>query len=152
MNDPIIHNEWSQTGNTLTTRLSGPADLKHVETWRDGLYRAAAMIPEGTRFKMLIDLRGYEVDEIDQEVHKIQRMVLPTFLVEHNHRIAYFKLYPEADEPAVEKRSASCIAVAHVHHDCNKMDLYNTRLSEPGERFFCAIEQAEEWISGPQPV
>jgi hypothetical protein len=36
--------------------------------------------------------------------------------------------------------------VAHLHHDCDKMDRYNELLATEAERFFCATDQALAWL------
>jgi hypothetical protein len=145
---PVFTSHWNSDEATLVTRLSGPIDLDGILNWKSGLYEAAEKIPADSRFKMLIDIRGYEVADIDREAHKVQREVIPIFLAEHDFRAGYLDLFPEVPDIDVAKRGPVCITVAHVHHDCSKMENYNSRFGRENEQFFCDVEAAEQWLGG----
>lgn len=147
MTRPACSNEWSAEARLLTTRISGPVSLADVEAWIEGLRAAEDCIPPGEPFRMLIDLRGYEVADVDPEVHKVQREIIPRFLARHGFRAAYLSLFEESEELAIETDGPICAAAAHVHHDCNKMTLYDGRLGRANERFFCDLSEAEEWLA-----
>jgi hypothetical protein len=48
----------------------------------------------------------------------------------------------------IDPDRARCVAVAHVHHECEKMALYNQNLGRATERFFFHLSDAEEWLRG----
>jgi hypothetical protein len=146
MEEKIVATAWRAQARILATRLTGPVYLEDVNRWREELYEMSARIPAASQFKMLVDLRGYEVDRIAREVHQVQREVIPRFLAGYKFRVAFLDLF-EVGELNVPERNAVCVAVAHVHHDCNKMELYDQSLGRPHEHFFCHIADAETWLA-----
>jgi hypothetical protein len=139
---PFLTTYYPEDG-LLRTRLSGLLRADDVDAWRDGLNRTAAAIP--TPFRMLVDIRGYEVAEQDPSVHRTQREVVPLFLAAHGFRPAFFDLF-EAEPPPPTDGAARCLAVAHVHHDAAKMAGYTERLGRAAERFFTDPGEAEAWL------
>ncbi len=129
---------------TLHSRVSGVLPSADVTAWRDALYRTAAAIPRRAAFRVLADIRGYEVAEQERAVHAVMREVLPVFLAEHGFVVGFWRLY-EAVPPAAIP-GARCRAVAHVHHDRDKMDRYNELLGSDAERFFDDGTAAREWL------
>ncbi|HVZ37982.1 MAG TPA: hypothetical protein VHI13_01800 [Candidatus Kapabacteria bacterium] len=146
MLERIIESEWNEADRTLTTRLAGPLTLDEVEAWEDGLYRTSDAIPFGCTFAMLIDMTGYNALAVDRATHAFQRAVIPTFLAAYDHRAAYLKLFDDIGEIAAPRRDAICGAVAHVHHDCTKMESFERELATENERFFCTRDAALEWL------
>jgi len=146
MEEKTFKTEWRDCARILATWLSGPVDLGDVNRWRDDLYDISTHIPAASQFKMLVDLRGYDVDQIAREVHQVQREIIPRFLAGYKFRVALLDLF-EVGELSVPERNAVCTAVAHVHHDCNKMELYDQSLGRPYEYFFCHIADAETWLA-----
>ena len=137
---------WIEEKRLLTTRVTGVLTKSDVQSWRDLLHMTGRRIASDTDFRMMIDIRGYEVSEQDREVHMRMREVTPLFLAGHGFTVGFFRLYDEKP-PSPEASLARCIAVAHVHHDAAKMERYNELLSTPVERFFVDAEEADRWLS-----
>lgn len=97
---------------------------------------------------MLVDIRGYSVSDMDPTVHKVQREVIPLFLASHHFRTGFIDFFGVKGEIAASRDNATCLAVAHVHHDCPKMELYRQTLGREEEGFFCQLPEAEAWLSG----
>lgn len=136
---------YDSNGQTLMTQVSGVMTLPEVTAWRESLYQLARDLPPSAEFRTLIDLFGYDVAEQDREAHTALRETTPIFLAVHGFAVGFWRLY-ELDAPVAEA-SARCRAVAHVHHECDKMDRYNELLATPVERFFCDREAATVWLS-----
>lgn len=151
MLERIIKSDWNEEERMLATRLAGPVTLDEIEAWEDGLYLASDGIPPGSTFAMLIDLTGYNALAVDRATHALQRAVIPTFLAAYDHRVAYLKLFDDVDDIAAPRRDAHCGAVAHVHHDCTKMESFEAQLSSENERFFCTRDAALEWLRASAP-
>jgi hypothetical protein len=118
-----------------------------VVSWRAGLYAAAASIPRLASFKLLVDLRGYEVATMDPAVHKVQREVIPNFLSSYHFRTGFIEFFGVKGEVVRNHEDIHCLAVAHIHHEGPKLDLYRKTLSREEESFFSSLPEAEAWIS-----
>lgn len=141
-----IRTAFAPDAGVLRTRLSGVLSAAEVGAWAADLEQAGRAIAFAHPFRMIVDIRGYEVAEQDPGVHRLQRLVIPTFLARHGFEVGYFRLFEVENSIAAEAGLARCIAVAHVHHDAGKMALYNERLATPAEAFFTDPEEAEAWI------
>ena len=130
---------------TLVTSVSGVLTLAEVAEWRDDLARTAGALPPGDEFRALIDIRGYEVADQDRAVHQVMREVVPTFLARHGFAVGFWRLYDAT--PPEPTGAARCRAVAHVHHDGDKMDRYDELLGTVTERFFRDRDAAEAWLA-----
>jgi hypothetical protein len=146
MTTEIMHTTWDSTEQILRTRISGVLHQEQVEAWKQSLEQMSRQIPKHLNFTMLIDIQGYEVSEQDKAVHQQQRVVIPTFLARHGFEVGFFRLFEVQNTIPPNPNRARCVAVAHVHHDCNKMALYNQNLGRSSERFFCQISEAEAWL------
>ena len=147
MAEPVVTvaSRWFPERALLVTELRGPVDTEAVEAWRTGLDAAVNELPAGTRFKLLLDLRGYEPASLD--AHRQMRTVVPDLLVTHGLRPAFTDLFPEALEPAVTaERDVVCVAFANVHHDETKMGRYEDAVATANQRFFTSRSAAEEWL------
>ncbi|MEP0914926.1 hypothetical protein NDI45_28940 [Leptolyngbya sp. GB1-A1] len=142
----IMHTTWNSTEQILRTRISGILHQEQVEAWEQSLEQVSRQIPKHLDFTMLIDIQGYEVSEQDKAVHQQQRVVIPTFLARHDFEVGFFRLFEVQNTISPNLDRARCVAVAHVHHDCNKMALYNQNLGRSNERFFCQLSEAEAWL------
>lgn len=142
----MIQTTWNPVEQILRTRISGVLRPEQVEEWERSLEQASNQIPNTVNFAMLVDIQGYEVSEQDKAVHQQQRVVIPTFLARHGFEVGFFQLFEVQNTITPDPDRACCIAVAHVHHDCNKMALYNHNLGRSTERFFCRLSEAEEWL------
>ena len=134
--------EWNEDVKLLTTRLASPNRVEDIRDWKASLEEAIAKI-EGP-FKLLVDMRGYEYNE-NPDAHQEMRVVVPTLLAEHGLRTAIMELFPEATLEVKESR-ATAAAVAYVHHNENKMAVYNTLQTLKVEQFFTDRAEAERWI------
>lgn len=130
--------------STLYTALNGRIGCDEVAAWEAELFGAARSLPEGTRFQMIEDLRGYEVAEQSVVVHKEARVVTPNFLAAHGFVVGFFRLYDETPpEPSEPRR---CWRVVHLHHDEQKMARYREILGSRRESFFSDPDEAREWL------
>jgi hypothetical protein len=121
-------------------------DVAAVRAWKEGLEAAVALIPDGTPFRLLLDLTGYEPAALD--AHREMRTVVPELLVAHGLRPAFADLYPEAPEPQLRtERDVVCVAFANVHHDDEKMSRYEERIATTNQRFFTSRAAAEDWLA-----
>ncbi len=148
MNQSTIQTEWRPVEQILLTRVAGILRQEQVEEWERDLERTSRQIPKNLTFVMLVDIRGYEVSEQEREVHQLQRIIIPTFLARHGFEVGFFRLFDVRNTIPIDPDRARCVAVAHVHHDCEKMALYNQNLGRATERFFCNLSDAEEWLRG----
>jgi hypothetical protein len=143
---PLMDTRWDPDRAVLTTQLKGHVDVEDVLTWRVGLTEALQRLPDGTAFRLLLDIDGYEPASL--EAHKKMRTVIPEVLLRHGLRPAFLDLFPEAEEPAVSAdRGVVCIAFANVHHDGTKMARYDQEIATPTQRFFTSRAEAEAWLA-----
>lgn len=146
MSDSAVITEWDENKKSLITRFSGKPTITDVHQWRDELYNATQLLPDNTNFKMLIDLRGYTVDLVEKEIHFVQREVIPTFLSLHNFKVGYLALFEAEVAVKAGERNVNCVAVAHIHHECHKMEAYDQKFGRNNDRYFCDGEAAEQWL------
>ena len=140
-----IGSTWDAGRRVLETRLAGEVTHDDVRIWKEGLDREVARLVDGTRFKLLFDLRGFEA--VDVEVHKAMREVVPRLLAAHGLRPAFIDLFDDGPELAVTSaRGIACTAFANVHHDDVKMRDYETRIAKHNQRFFSSRGAAEAWL------
>jgi hypothetical protein len=147
---------WDARQAILRTRFPGPAGIAEVVAWRAGLYAAAASIPRLSSFKLLVDLRGYEVSVMEPSVHKVQREIVPIFLATYHFRTGFIDFFGVKGDTVRYREEAHCRGVAHVHHDAPKMELYRQTLGRDDESFFSSLPEAEAWIASvplePKPL
>ncbi len=142
-----VRSGWDAERGWLVTELRETVGRAAVEAWRAGLMETVDGIPDGTSFKLLLDLSGYEPASLD--AHKAMRDVVPSLLVAHGLRPAFLDLFPEAEEPVIRtERDVVCVAFANVHHDPEKMAGYEERIATVNQRFFTSRSAAEEWLAG----
>ncbi|MBD1912077.1 MULTISPECIES: hypothetical protein [unclassified Leptolyngbya] len=141
-----IQTVWSPEENILRTHIAGIVNHEQVEEWKQTLERESRKIPNHLSFSMLVDIQGYEVSEQDPAVHQQQRVIIPTFLARHGFEVGFFRLFDIQNTIPPDPDRACCTVVAYVHHDCNKMALYNQNLGRAVERFFCRLSEAEVWL------
>jgi len=67
-------------------------------------------------------------------------------LAKHSFTVGYFKMFDVENTIPPDPSLATCIAVAHVHHDGNKMDRYNETLGRDVEQFFTDASDAHQWL------
>ncbi len=141
-----VTSRWDPIRAVLVTELRGPVDVAEVAAWRDGLQMEVDRIPDGTRFRLLLDLTGFEPAGLD--AHKAMRTVVPCLLLAHGLRPAFLDLFPEMAEPEIRtERGVVCVAFPNVHHDPDKMGRYEERIATGNQRFFTSRAEGEEWLS-----
>ena len=135
------------TAAVIVTRLHGTVSRAEVEAWAAALQADVDAVPDGSTFRLLFDLTGYE--PADLEAHKAMRLVVPELLARHGMRPAVADLFPELPPPAVTvERGVVVERFANVHHDPDKMGRYEAQVSTPAQRFFTDRSQAEAWLRG----
>jgi hypothetical protein len=112
--------------------------------WEASLQQALAQIEENGSFTLLVDLTGYELQ--DMAAHKAMRVVIPQLLAAYGLRVALLDLFPEAEVTLTCTRGIVCRAVANVHHDLDKMAEYERTLGRAHERFLTNTEDARAWL------
>lgn len=142
-----INSNWEPESGILRTELRGTVTSQDIEFWRDGLYRELNRIPDNSRFLLLLDLHGFEPENL--ETQKTMRNVIPEILAAHGMRPAFIDLFDDKPEMRIFlTRGIQCIAFANVHHDPAKMDNYEKKIAKPEQRFFTDPHAAEEWLAG----
>lgn len=131
----------------IVSRITSPVTVADVRAWRASLEEELARVPDGGTFRLLVDMRGYEAGN-NPEAHQEMRVTVPTLLARHGLRTAILNLFPEAKLDVTAERGVTAEAVAYVHHDANKMAMYNDQLNPTRERFFTDRAAAEAWLQG----
>jgi hypothetical protein len=139
-----IESYWDAANHLLFTRLQGMVDSADVAHWKTLLDAALAQIEYHSRFKVLVDLSHYEYASLD--AHKSMRVVIPLRLAQYGLRTRLLDLVEAGELELQRTRGIRCVAVAHVHHDAEKMTLYQAQVGSANEGFFSDADQAETWI------
>ncbi len=140
-----IQTVWRPSSCILETHYTGTLSAEDAGRWEIGLWEALDQIPRNTCFKLLLDLHGFEPEDI--AAHKAMRNIIPELLAKHNMRPAFIDLFDEKPElPLQERNGIQCIAFANVHHDQNKMDDYRRRIGRKDQQFFTDLARAQEWL------
>lgn len=142
--DNKVTTEWYAHEQLLITRLQGKITGNDVRRWQDSLQAVIETIPDNTKFKILVDLYGFEAE--NTEVHKEYRSIIPLLLADYGYRIGYLDMFPEATIELKSKRGIQCVAMANVHHNADKMLDYETRFSKLHEHYFTDPDAALQWI------
>ncbi|GAB3541609.1 hypothetical protein [Spirosoma fluminis] len=130
----------------VVTHISGDLDANDINDWRLALTQVFNQLPDGARFKILVNLHGFKA--VDFESHKQFRTIIPLALANYGWYIGYLRLFPEAEITIRSERGIHCIAAAHVHHDETKITNYDTNFRMRNERFFTDPQTARAWIDG----
>jgi hypothetical protein len=143
--EKLIYTSWDATSKILVTTLRGKVNEEDVDSWEASLTNTLASIPDGTRFKILVNLHGFEAENMD--VHKRYRTIMPLLLAQYGYRIGYLDMFPEAEIELHHTRGIRCIAMANVHHNADKMNDYQRRFANVHEHYFTEPEDAWNWIT-----
>jgi hypothetical protein len=135
---------WEAQNQLLTTQLTGDLHVQDIARWEASLQETLAQVEENGGFKLLVDLAGYELQ--DMAAHKAMRVVIPQLLAAYGLRPALLDLFPEAELTLTRTRGIVCQAVANVHHDVDKMAEYERTLGRANQRFFTNVEEARAWL------
>jgi len=140
-----ISTTWFPEEKLMETKLIGDVDQKAVDDWTTSLALAFRQVPDGSKFKMLINLYGFKA--ISLEVHKSYRDVIPLLLSSYGWKVGYVDLFEEAKAMTFSNtRGIACFAAAHVHQDEEKISRYEARFSSETEHFFTDPRKAKEWL------
>jgi hypothetical protein len=135
---------WDASLVLLTTRVGRSLSLEEVAEYKSTLAATIDAIPAGTSFRWLSDARGYE-PLANREAHAVYRAILPKTLTEHGFRTSLLDLY-DGEVAVTRFRDVTCRALAHVHHDAEKMAIFNERLGRDTERYLSDEEAARRWL------
>jgi hypothetical protein len=152
-NDPsgsaakTVGSRYDKDTHVLYAEMKGTVSVEDVAEWRKGLDREMNRIPDKARFKLLVDMDGYEPDSV--QVHTAMRDIVPQLLASCGLRPAHIDLLAGSEEMEINRSSRiQCVAFANVHHDETKMASYEERIGKPNQRFFSDRKAAEDWLLG----
>jgi hypothetical protein len=131
--------------NLLVTEVNGALTMDEVRAWRRQLDLLTSRMDQASSFAALVDLSGYEAFDQERQVHQAMREVMPHYLARHGFVVGFWGLY--AASPPFQEAGPACRAVAHVHHDRDKMDRYNELLRTSTEQFFRDRSAAATWLA-----
>lgn len=141
----VIETTWNAKTRILNTQLKGRVSEKDAAAWELSLDHALKLIPANTEFKILLDLEGFEPENI--QAHKAMRNIIPFILARHGLRPAFVDLFDEKPElPIKITNGIRCTAFANVHHDRNKMADYRKRIGQKNQQFFTDSIKAQDWL------
>jgi hypothetical protein len=135
---------WDAPQALLTTRVRRALSLEEVAEYEDVLARTIGAIAPGTSFLWLSDAMGYE-PFADRAAHARYRSILPKMLAEHGFRASLLDLF-DAEVVITSARGVICRAIAHVHHDAEKIAIFDERFGRHNERYFSNEEVARMWL------
>jgi len=147
---PAFEVAWDAEASLLTTRVRRGLSVDDVAEYGSALSSAIAAIPDGTRFTWLSDATGYEAFA-NRVAHEAYRVILPRTLAEHGFRTSLLDLY-DAELPVTCDRGVACAAIAHVHHDVEKMLIFDQRFGRDDERYFSDANAARRWLPERRPA
>jgi hypothetical protein len=139
-----IQTSWHPNEELIVTRLNGKLGIDDIIHWEKDLLQTMEHIPNDISFKILVDLSEFEAENMD--VHKYFRNIIPLLLANYSYRIGYLKIFPEANIQLNKIRGITCIAMANVHHNQEKMTDYQLKFSNTYEQYFTNADKAMKWI------
>ncbi|TGL44605.1 hypothetical protein [Leptospira perdikensis] len=143
--NPEIYTQWEKQTNLITTRLSGAVTETDISKWKESLNKTFADLPQGTKFKIFVNLHGLNPASVS--AHKAYRDIIPLLLSRYNWRIGYLDLFEEAKGlKLTSENEIECFAAVHCHHDSYKINEYESRFGKDSEHFFDDPEKSETWI------
>jgi hypothetical protein len=143
---PAFVVRWDPARAQLTTRVCSPITVADVAQYKETLSLVLSRIPPATGFVWLSDASGYEA-LADRASHLALRGVLPLALAAHGVRTSLLDLFETVDVSIAPAPSPLCRAVAHVHHEHEKMAALDAQLGRPNERYFADAASAEAWLA-----
>jgi hypothetical protein len=78
--------------------------------------------------------------------HQEMRSVVPLALAAQGFRTSLLDLYEGTEIRITQTHDVVCRAIAHVHHDAEKMRVYDERFGRPNERYFADEGLALAWL------
>lgn len=150
VNTIITQTIWYPEYQLLETTLSGEVDEQNIRTWEQSLHSEMAHIPDGSVFKILINLYGFKATNL--HAHKRYREIIPLLLADYGWKVGYVDLFEESKQMKFQnKRNIQCIAAVHVHQDQEKIVKYETNFSRPNEHYMTDPQKAKAWILNYTP-
>ena len=141
----IYKTEWHAELHMVETTLSGTVNEQDIEQWEQSLTQAFARIPDGTYFKIFINLHGFSAATL--QAHKRYREIIPLLLANHDWKVGYVDLFEESKLMKFRKiRNIGCIAAVHVHQDEEKIKKYEENFSRENEHYMTDPVKAKQWI------
>jgi hypothetical protein len=137
---------WDAEHRLLATHVWGGLAVDEVAQLVAELSRAMAAIPAQSGFIWLSDATGYE-PLADRAGHAALRAVVPRALAAHGFRTSLLELAEGAELELSSDRGVVCRAVAHVHHDADKMAQLDQQLGGASERYFGDLALARAWLA-----
>jgi hypothetical protein len=135
---------WDASLLLLTTRIGRSLSLEEVAAYKYNLAAAIDAIASGTSFRWLSNARGYE-PLANREAHAVYRSILSKTLAGHGFRTSLLDLH-DGDVVVTCVRDVTCRALAHLHHDVEKMTIFNERFGRENERYFSDENAAYLWL------
>lgn len=129
--EKLIEVKWYSANQLIVAKISGKLNREDIELWKDSLLNVVNNLPDNTVFKIMVDLHGFEAD--DMEVNKQFRTINPLLLADYNYRIGYLDMFPETNVELKQTRGISCISMANIHRNADKMLAYQTRFANEHE-------------------
>jgi len=139
-----LNTHWYPDKHLVVTELHGIVTSDDVKRWSNSLENTLAVLADGQDFKLVVNMIGYQYENLT--AHKDMRVVIPRLLSQHGFRSCLFDIAQASYQEIISIRGVTCIAIAHVHHDKQKMNLYEGRFRLQSERFFSDFDKAIEWI------
>ncbi len=141
----IAETIWHAEKQWIETTLSGDIEEEDVIRWEHSLTHVLDQLPEGTRFKILVNLFGFKA--ISLPVHKRYREIIPLTLARYDWKVGYVDLFDEATQlTCTLTRNIACVAAVHVHQDEEKIGKYQERFGRANEQFMTDSDRAKNWI------
>jgi hypothetical protein len=141
---PAYEVTWEGQGEFLSTRVRRALSVDEANEYSRVLDMAIARLLPGTGFVWLSNSSGYE-PLANRGGHAVYRSILPKVLAEHGLRTSLLDMY-EGEVLIEHSFEVTCRAVAHVHHDADKMAIFDGRFGRANERYFSDEDLARDWL------
>ncbi len=126
--EKVTDTKWHPELSLIETTLSGDVDEQDILRWEKSLHQSMSKIPDGSYFKIFINLYGFKA--INIQAHKRYREIVPLLLANHDWKVGYVDLFEESKLMKFRKiRNIGCIAAVHVHQDEEKIKKYEENFS-----------------------
>lgn len=144
-NVKVVETHWFPEKNLIITQLSGDIETNDIIMWEETLKVALNQIEDKGTFKIIVNTIGFNPTDI--QTQQKYRSVTPSILAAYGWKAGYADLFEEdANMHVSTTRGIKCVAAAHVHHDANKMDMYDKNFGTVREQFFHDQDHARLWI------
>jgi len=137
--------QWNDKSKIFEVHISGVVNSSEVMNWELKILNEFSRMKKDEKFFFLYDSTNYGFDTI--QTHKYYREIIPGILIQYGCRLSFIS---DAEFNAMHNKekgeSRVCIGVALVHHDAEKMKIYDTTYGSDTERYFNDIDKARKWI------